>query len=284
MPSFEQIKYFLEIVRCGSMNKAAERLYISQPSLSKQLRRLEKSLGCTLLKRNYDGMQPTPQGRYFYEEMNRLLNDMDEVVQKVRNMKEAKQVHIGGLANLITYFLPQFLDKIKANGENYVTVSICLSNQELIAGVKKGLYDIALLSNAEPEEEIVIEPIMTEPLYVIFQTGHRLSMQQNISFVDIVKNENLVLYKDPCTIRASIRKYCNQLNIMPNIVVELDLTESLLTYVSRGDGVTILPAIVAHNIQSTFIDIREINLTPIYREISIATKKENIGTYLSYFH
>lgn len=283
MISLEQIRYFLEIVRSGSLNKAAERLYISQPSLSKQLRKLEKNLGCDLVKRNYDGIEPTLQGKYFFEEMNRLLNDMDQVIYKIGDMREVRQIHIGGLANLVTYLLPRYLNKIKANGENFVTISTCLSNEELIAGVENGIYDIALLSNAELKDEIAIVPILIEPLYVVFPEGHSLSHQQNISFIDVVKNEKLILYKDPCTIRASIRKQCNLLNIRPNIVIELDLTESLLSYVSRGDGVTMLPAIVADNIQSSLISKREINQNPIYREVSIAMKKENRETYLPYF-
>lgn len=204
----------------------------------------------------------------------------DQVIYKASHFGEAFQMRVGGLANLVSYFLPPYLESLKANGKNRVTISTCLSNEELIAGIENESLDIALLSNAELQKSIAVIPLMTEPLFVVFPKEHRLSTQRNVSFIDVIMNEKLVLYKDPCTIRASIRKQCNQMKIVPNIVVELDLTESLLTYVSRGEGITLLPSIVANNIQSPLIGVREITQVPIYREISVAMKKENILSYL----
>lgn len=283
MISLEQIQYFLEIVRCGSLNKASEHLYISQPSLSKQLRQLEKALGCKLLIRRYDGVEPTPQGRLLYERMSSVLDEFDRAVDHVKHFEEVRQLRIGGLGNLVTYFLPRYMEKLKADGRNRVTVDTCLSNRELVDGVESGKFDMALLSNAEPQQDIAVIPLMTEPLYVVFPTTHSLYRRKDISFLDILLHENLVLYKDPCTIRASIRKECNRMKVTPHIVMELDLTESLLSYVSRGDGVTLLPSIVAKGIQDPTIAVRKINRIPIYREISVAMKKENVSAYLPMF-
>lgn len=283
MISLEQIRYFVEIVRYGSLNKAAEHLYVSQPSLSKQLRSLEKSLGCELLRRTYDGVEPTPQGKYFYEQMSGVLDDLDHVIDQVRHFTEVSQLHIGGLANLVSYFLPQYMDNLKANGRNQVIVDTRLSNEELVDGIENGIFDMALLSNAEPQQNIAVIPLMTEPLYVVFPVTHPLNTQKEINFIDIVMNERLILYKDPCTIRASIRKQCNRMKIKPNIVIELDLTESLISYVNQGDGITILPSIVAKSIQSPSIAVREISQIPIFREISIAMKKENVSSFLPLF-
>lgn len=283
MISLEQIRYFLEIVRCGSLNKATEHLYISQPSLSKQLRQLEKELSCELVTRNYDGVEPTPQGRLLYERMSGVLDEFDRAIDQVRHFEEVRQLRIGGLGNLVTYFLPRYMERLKAEGKNQVIVDVRLSNRELVGGVESGKFDMALLSNAEPQKDIAVIPLMTEPLYVVFPVTHSLYHRQDISFMDIVLHEKLVLYKDPCTIRASIRKECNRMKITPNIVLELDLTESLLSYVSRGNGVTLLPSIVAKALQIPSVAVREISQIPVYREISVAMKKENVPAYLPMF-
>ncbi len=283
MISLEQIRYFLEVVRCGSLNRASEQLYISQPSLSKQVQRLEKELGCALLHRNYDGVEPTPQGMLLYERMSGVLDEFDRTIDHVRNFEEVHQLRIGGLGNLVTYFLPRYMESLNANGQNKVIVDTRLSNRELVEGVENGKFDIVLLSNAEPQQNIAVIPLMTEPLYVVFPVTHPLFQQKDISFMDIITHERLVLYKDPCTIRASIRKQCNQMKVTPNIVMELDLTESLLGYVSRGDGITLLPSIVAKGIQMPSIAVREISRIPIYREISVAMKKEDVSLYLPMF-
>jgi len=154
MISLEQIRYFLAIVQYGSMNKAAEHLYVSQPSLSKQLRQLEKSLGCELLKRNYDGVELTPQGRYFYEHMSGVMQDFNNIIAEISHFEEISQIHIGGLANLVSYFLPAFIDKLKDNGKNQIVVDTRLSNEELVDGIEKGIFDVVLLSNAEPQQNV----------------------------------------------------------------------------------------------------------------------------------
>lgn len=283
MISLEQIRYFLEIVRCGSLNKASERLYVSQPSLSKQLRQLEKEVGHELLTRSYDGIELTPSGRLFYEQMGEILDEFDRAVDKVRHFDEVHQLRVGGLGSLVTYFLPRYMEKLKADGRNEVTVNTCRSNRELVEGIEGGKLDIALLSNAEPQQNLAVIPLMTEPLCAVFPVTHPLYHQKDISFLDIVNHEKLVLYKDPCTIRASIRRECNRMKVTPHIVLELDLTESLLSYVSRGDGITLLPSIVAKGIQDSSIAVREIIRIPIYREISVAMKKENVSLYLPMF-
>ncbi|MGX8702428.1 LysR family transcriptional regulator [Caproiciproducens sp.] len=283
MVSLEQIRYFLEIVRCGSLNKASERLYISQPSLSKRLRQLEKGLGCELLNRNYDGVKPTAQGKLLYERMSGVMDQFDRTVDLVRRSGEVPQLRIGGLENLVTYFLPRYMEKLKAGGQNQVTVDTCLSNGELLDGVKNGKFDMALLSNAEPQRSVAVIPLMTEPLYAVFPVTHSLRCREEISFRDIVLHEKLVLYKDPCTIRASIRRECGRMGVVPDIALELDLTESLLSYVSSGEGITLLPSIVANGIQSPSIAVRKISRPAIYREISVAMKKEKVPAYLPMF-
>lgn len=283
MISVEQIRYFLEIVRYGSLNKASEHLYISQPSLSKQLRRLERELGCELLNRNYDGVKPTPQGKLLYERMSGLMVEFDLAVEEVKQLGKVTELHIGGLGNLVTYFLPRFLEKLKTSGGYEVVVDTCFSNSELVEGVESGKFDLALLSNAEPQRELAVIPLLTEPLYAAFPINHPLLHQKDISFPDIVAREKLVLYKDPCTIRASIRKECSRMKLHPNIVLEFDLTDSLLSYVALGNGVTFLPAIVARNIQTPAIAVREMNKYPIFREISVVMKKELVSSYLPIF-
>ncbi|WP_196590664.1 LysR family transcriptional regulator [Pectinatus frisingensis] len=283
MISIEQIRYFLEIVRRGSLNKASEHLYISQPSLSKQLRQLEKGLDCKLLIRNYSGVETTPQGRLLYETMSSVMDEFDRAVEQVRYSSKIQQLRIGGLGNLVTYFLPRYMERLRAKGKNQVIIDTCLSNQELVEGVENGKFDMVLLSNAEPQKDVAVIPLMTEPLYVVFPVKHPLYHRKKVSFLDVVLQEKLVLYKDPCTIRASIRKACSRIKVIPNVALELDLTESLLSYVSRGKGVTILPSIVAKAIKTPYIAVREINQIPIYREIAVAMKKENIAAYLPMF-
>lgn len=284
MYSLEQIRYFIEVVKSGSLNKAAEKLYISQPSLSKQIRLLEKNIGCELLYRNYDGITPTEKGKYFYEEMLRITEEMDFVIRSTKEIaEEDKKVYIGGLSNLLTYVLPLYEELLKPDKTYQIHTDACLSNEELIAGVRNGIYDLALLSNATEQKDLFWCPILREPLFVIYPKGHTLKDEREIDFGKLVSEEKLILYKEPCTIRKSILKKCKELSIKPNIYMELDLTESILLYVIRGEGISLLPASVAIGLQSPLVDMKEINKNEIEREVVLITKKENMDYYKNIF-
>lgn len=283
MYSIEQIKYYLEAVRCGSLNRAAEKLFISQSSLSKQIRQLEKNIGCDLLLRNYEGIEPTASGRFFYEEMMHLTEKMDQVIQRTCEMTEKKKIHIGGLPNLITYVLPMYLTEIEQGEQCNVETGVCLSNEGLIAGVKNGIYDLVLASNIQENTDLCVISAFREPLYAVFSREHQILAAEQADFKDLITTEKLILYKEPCTIRRSIMKKCNELQIKPNISMELDLTESILLYIMRGDGISLLPASVAMNLDSPLVEIREISQNTIEREVSAVMLKEKENSYKKYF-
>ena len=78
-----QIRYFLAAADCKSITKASERMFVSQPALSKQLNELEKELGVTLLVRNSRGIELTEEGALFAEDLRRIISDLDTAVSRV---------------------------------------------------------------------------------------------------------------------------------------------------------------------------------------------------------
>lgn len=221
MISIDQMRYFIAIVENGSLNKASQYLYISQPALTKQLAILEKSLQRSLLLRTPAGIKLTPSGRYFYERSNTIIKMLNETITGVSCFGGKDTIKIGGLANLITFFL-------------------------------------------------------------IMKSSNYLSELKEIDFLTIAK-EKLIMYKDPCPIRTKIREHCNLMMVTPNIVLELESTESLISYVEQDFGITILPKMVADSINSPLIAVREIKKFPIHRVISAVLKKEKVSSYLHFY-
>ncbi|QSX09243.1 LysR family transcriptional regulator [Alkalibacter rhizosphaerae] len=86
MMDFMQIKYFILVAQYSSFSKAANDAYTTQSNVSKQIAHLEEELGVKLFERNTRQVQLTPQGAYFYKEINRLLNHLDDIVKNVKTM------------------------------------------------------------------------------------------------------------------------------------------------------------------------------------------------------
>ena len=278
MISIDQMKYFIAIVEHGSLNKASQYLYISQPALTKQLALLEKSLKRSLLLRTPAGMKLTPSGRYFYERCNTIIKMLNETITGVRCFGGKDTMRIGGLSNLITYFMPKYVNKIK-HMDYEVFIESMDTNAQLIRGLEDDFFNIVFVSDALQKPELVTIPLLVEPFFLVMKSSNYLSEVEDIDFLTAVK-EKLILYKDPCPIRASIREHCNLMNVTPNTVLELESTESIISYVEQDFGITILPKMVADSINNPSIVAREIKKFPIHRVISAVLKKEQVSSYL----
>ncbi|MFT8315275.1 MAG: LysR family transcriptional regulator [Clostridium sp.] len=278
MISIDQMKYFIAIVEHGSLNKASQYLYISQPALTKQLALLEKSLKRSLLLRTPTGIKLTPSGRYFYERCNTILKMLNETITGVRCFGGKDTIRIGGLSNLITYFLPKYINKIK-HMDYEVFIEAMDTNTQLIRSLEDDFFNIVFVSDALQKPELVTIPLLVEPFFLAMKNSNYLSKLEDIDFLTIAK-EKLIMYKDPCPIRATIREHCNLMNVSPNIVLELESTESIISYVEQDFGITLLPKMVADSINNPSIVVREIKKFPIHRVISAVLKKDQASSYL----
>lgn len=278
MISVDQMKYFIEIVEQGSLNKAAQHLYISQPALTKQLGILEKSMKCKLLIRTPNGIKLTASGRYLYERSNIIISMINETINRIEGFSNKDVIKIGALPNLITYFLPKYVDKFKCM-KHEVFIDAMSTNNELISSLNDNLFDIVFISDAIEKPDYVTIPLVVEPFFVVMSNKNYLAKIDEIDFFSIMK-ERLILYKDPCPIRAKIREHCNLMNLIPNIILELDETESVIKYVEQDLGITILPKMVIENITNPSILVREIKKFPIHRVVSAVIKKENSSVFL----
>lgn len=278
MISVDQMKYFIEIVEQGSLNKAAQRLYLSQPALTKQLGILEKSMKCKLLIRTHNGIKLTTSGRYFYERSIAIISMITETITKIEGFNNTNIIRIGALPNLITYFLPKLVDKFKSMNHE-VFIDAMDTNSKLITSLDDDLFNIVFVSDAIEKPNFVTIPLIVEPFFVVMSNTNHLAKIDEIDFFTIMK-ERLILYKDPCPIRAKIRDHCNLMNLIPNIILELEETESVIKYVEQNFGITILPKMVVNNINNPLIVVREIKKFPIHRVVSAVIKKEDSSFFL----
>lgn len=278
MVSVNQMKYFIEIVEQGSFNKAAQHLYISQPALTKQLGILEKSMKCKLLIRTPSGIKLTASGRYFYERSNAIISMINETINKIEGFSSNNTIRIGALPNLITHFLPKYVNKFKSMNHE-VFIEAMNTNSKLIASLDDNLFNIVFISDAIEKPNFVTIPLIVQPFFAVMSNNNFLTKIDEIDFFTIIK-ERLILHKDPCPIRTKIREHCNLMNLIPNIIFELEETESVIKYVEQDFGVTILPEMVAKNITNPSIVVREIKKFPIHIVVSAVIKKDDSSFFL----
>ena len=172
------LRYFVAVAEEGSLTNAAERrLHTAQPSLSRQIRDLEKEVGAKLLEREARGIVLTTAGRVFYDQARIALLQVDAACEAARRAdKPAKPVLvIGFLAGQEVVWLPDVLRILREEAPN---VEVTISNQsspELAVALMQGKVDVAFLRHETPATGLAFKHLVREPLIALLPARHRLA-------------------------------------------------------------------------------------------------------------
>ncbi|MGO0063257.1 LysR family transcriptional regulator [Brevibacillus fluminis] len=268
MFTLQQLKYFVSIVERGSLNKAAQSLYLSQPALTKQVALLERELACSLFLRKTTGIELTDAGRYFYEKACSILEQSEQAVQAVKRYTTTRQVRIGALPSLGSFYLPDLLsnEQVKEQPSQMV---IRDTTRELCELLVRGQIDIAFVQDYEGGLELPVRPLLREPYVALLPAGHELAELPAISFAALCR-ERLVMFKDPCDIRTAFRQQCSIQGIAnPNVALELDFNDSIVRFVAKGYGLSFAPKMLAESMHDPAIVSREFDADSFYRTIQV---------------
>ncbi|MEN0058976.1 MAG: LysR family transcriptional regulator, partial [Bdellovibrio sp.] len=153
MKNLYQLTTFVTVVSEGSMTAAADKLYLTQPAVSQQIRNLEEDLGVELLVRGVRQVKATPQGEVLYEYAKRIINltQQAEIAIKSIGNQMRGQLRIGTLNSLGLHLMSPIVGRLmRHNPDLSLKIDYGLG-EELIKGFKKGLYDILILPDVKVE-------------------------------------------------------------------------------------------------------------------------------------
>jgi DNA-binding transcriptional LysR family regulator len=240
------LRYFLAVGETLNFTKAAARLRVAQPALSRQMRDLEDEIGVDLLRRGPRGVTLTPEGKLFLQEARELLKLTGESVRKVHAMVrgEYSELHIGYRVPTIVEILPQALAAFQ-KAEPSVKVRLHeLAFDELIAGLRNAALELAilLLPTSEHITGIEFESLHTYPLCVALNAAHPLAQLESIPLRKLVAEPMLGLR------RNDYRRYLDRIfaptGFKPRIVTECETFGSVLIEVEAGHGIALFAPMV----------------------------------------
>lgn len=238
------IRYFLEITYDMNMTRAAERLHMSQPPLSRQIRQLEEELGTELFFRNGKQLTLTQAGKFFISKAQQILNSVEETETAMKRIGRTGHswLNIGFVPSTIYGFLPEFLRHYRTtNPQIEISLTEHMSLHQLQA-LKSGQIDVGFGRLHFDDPEIKQETVLEEPLMVVLPKNHPLAKKTSVSLRNIEK-EALILY--PLRPRPNysdqITSFFYQEGIQPNIIQEVQELQTTLGLVASGVGISIVP-------------------------------------------
>lgn len=244
-----KLRAFVTVVEEGSISRAAERLFIQQPPLSRLLQGLEQDFGVPLLVRQPRGVVATDAGSVLLQEARALLSRADQLEAAMQRAAQGKQgsITVGFTSSSALHsFVPEVLRRYR---EIYPTVSTQLEeagSTELLQGVLAQRIDLAFVRMpVHGMPELKVERVLQEPMLVALPAGHRLATlprNEPIS-LKILANEPFVLYRRPAGqgLYDAILAACFRAGFSPRIVQEAPRLTSCLSLVGAGLGVSIVP-------------------------------------------
>ncbi|MFC0114980.1 LysR family transcriptional regulator [Kibdelosporangium aridum] len=182
------LRYFAMVAEEGNLTRAAERLFVSQPALTKQVKQLENLLGVQLFTRSRAGMALTEPGRTLAQQVPHLLKDWDRVLRDTKGSasRAAKVLRVGFLASAANEATPDIIAAFTERRPGWRVEMRQATWSNPSAGLDDGDVDAALLRIPFPgQEKWHVKVLLTEPRWVVLPSAHPLATRDRIDFRDL---------------------------------------------------------------------------------------------------
>ena len=187
------IEYFSEIAERGNVGRAAEALGLSQPALSKSLRRLEKSMQAKLVKRVSRGVELTAVGKELYSHVRRLRLSLDDMTRAVADLSLGRAGHlrIRTAPGYATYLLPVACAELLDEAPNVTfDIAVMVDRSQALAAVSNGELDLAVTTIRMPvKPELAMESLYDEGFAVYTSAEHRLARKRIVTLADMTQEK-----------------------------------------------------------------------------------------------
>src|SRR5580765_3487498 len=227
------LRYFLAVGEALNFTKAAARLRVAQPALSRRVQDLEDEIGVDLLKRSPRGVTLTAEGKVFLQEVREVLKRVDESVEKVRALARGEygELHVGYAPTPTVEILPPALAAYQRAFPRVRVVLHDLSEQELIDGLQNGTLELAVMPGDTGLQSggLAFEALRSYPICVALAPTHRFACLKSIT-LEKIASEPLIGFrrKDYPEYYVGLERVFGPLGIKPRVAVECDGASSLI--------------------------------------------------------
>jgi LysR family transcriptional regulator, hca operon transcriptional activator len=279
------LRYFVAVAEEGSLTTAAERrLHTAQPSLSRQIRDLEREVGVKLLERGARGIELTAAGRVFLDHARLTLLQVEAAGEAARRAARPEKTSfvIGFLTGQEVVWLPEAL-RILRDEEPCVEITlVSQSSPELSSALMRGKIDVAFLRREAQAPGLVFKLLIKEPLVVVLSTGHRLAAQKSVRPQDIAGETYITPTRAAPALKAVIDDYAAKSGITLMPKYDAENLYSAMSLVASTDGVTLLP-LYAQNLLSSSVVARPLQGEAPTIDLVIGYNRSNSSALLKRF-
>ncbi len=245
--NLRDLKYLVALADLRHFGKAAEACFVSQPTLSTQIMKLEEELGVTLFERAPRKVMLTAVGQDVVQRTRRILADVEDMKEAALRSRDPASgtLRLGVFPTLAPYLLPHVVPALRQQFPQLELLLVEEKSDVLLQRLHEGKLDAALLALPIHDEQLHAQPLFEEPFLLAAPAGHPLAQKKVLSGSDL-DHETLLLLEDGHCLRDQALDVCRLSGAQEKSGFRATSLETLRQMVAAGVGVTLLPQLATH--------------------------------------
>jgi LysR family hydrogen peroxide-inducible transcriptional activator len=277
--NIRDLQYVIAVAETRHFGRAAERCFVSQPTLSGQIKKLEDELGVAIFERTNRSVMITPVGESILSHARQVMEQVDAIQQTALASRDplSGPLRIGAIPTISPYLMPLILSPLK---KGHPQMKLVLSEEitdMLVTRLLNHEIDAALLATPVEEQGIACIPLFDEPFWIAYPRKHSFYDKEKITLRDL-NNENLLLLSEGHCLAQQAMDVCHirdrqQQGEMADL--RAASLETLIQLVRAGSGVTLVPALAMQGSWATGSGVvaQPLNIANAYRRVSLVYRQ-----------
>ncbi len=277
-------EYFLAVAEELHYRKAAEKLYISQPGLSKQIKQMEEILETSLFERNKKKVALTAAGTYLKEEVKFILNHLEQSKKQVKRIANGQlgEIRIGFLGSAMQEVIPNLLLKLQQQFPEIQTNLEELSNRAQINAISSDRLDIGFVRLARVPQGMQLKKVFRDTFSLVLPKNHALA-ERGFKGMEQLSKESFILFSQDYSplYFNTVMSICEDADFTPIISHKSVHAQTIFKLVENNLGIAIVPTALQYGFQ---MNVKFIELTKIPQraELSVIWKTDNRNPVLKH--
>jgi LysR family transcriptional regulator, hydrogen peroxide-inducible genes activator len=238
----KDLRYLMAVADTRHFGRAAERMFVSQPTLSAQLKKLEEYLGIQLIERAPKRIALTTAGEAIVERARRMVAASDEIVDLARTFRDplSGPLRLALLPTIGPYLLPKVAPRIRKSLPKLELMLYEYQTAPMLEKLRAGEIDVGILALPVDLDGLAARELYREPFVLAMPAQHKLVDRQTVR-IDDLRGETVLLLEDGHCLRDQALEVCSRVPLVEKQDFRATSLETLRQMVAAGSGITLLP-------------------------------------------
>lgn len=240
--NIQSIKYLVALAKCSHFGKAAKMCFVSQPTLSMQIKKLEDRLGVKLLERTNKSVRLTEIGKQIAEHAQNILQEIDVIRERAQTAKDpfSGEIKLGIISTVAPYLLPLIFPQLTESFPKLTYFLVEAQTDFLVGELNQGKLDAIIVALPVMENHLTAMPFFTEEFLLAVPSKHPWAKRKSIK-TDHLTDQTLLLLNDGHCLRDQALAVCEQMNAKEMKNFRATSLETLRYMAASGVGMTLMP-------------------------------------------